>query len=376
MQTSLAGVRRFVPHIGMRDFTLWQHRLAPLLFPLAAGWSLAMGLRRRAYASGLLPSCAPTAPCVAVGNIASGGGGKTPVAGWLLQWAASQHLTACLLSRGYGGRPPELPLRVTSETPWTHSGDEPLLLARQAPEAVVLADPNRCRAAARAKELCPPHGPDILVMDDGMQHLRLRRHLNLVLLRPKDLLQQWGRVLPLGAWREPTSALKAASAFCVKCPQNQIEELQPHILRRLESFGKPVFTFHLQAKGLRNPVSGQTLAPQEIQSYIFASAVADNEQAATSAAAFLGRPPMTRLDWPDHHVFTLNDLQAMETARRSHNAEIVVCTAKDGVKLKELAPDTLYQLDSELQWGRSLLTDLPFPAWWQNRWQDIASKSI
>lgn len=335
-----------------------------------------MELRRLAYAGGLLPSRRPPAPCVAVGNIASGGGGKTPVAGWLLQWAASQGLTACLLSRGYGGRPPELPLRVTPETPWRHSGDEPLLLARQNPQALALVDPDRCRAAAKAQELFTPDGPDLLVMDDGMQHLRLKRHVNLVLLSPRDLVQQWGRVLPLGAWREPASALKRADAFCIKCPPQDIEELQPHILRRLKPFGKPVFTFHLQATGLSNPASDRPLAPSEARSYIFASAVADNAQAAASAGAFLKHPPLAQLAWPDHHVFTERDLQDMEATRQRHGAKIIICTAKDAVKLESMAPKTLFQLDSELRWGRSLLTDDTFAEWWNKRWQDIAKTGL
>ncbi len=334
-----------------------------------------MRVRRRAYDLGLAPSCTAPAPCVAVGNIASGGGGKTPVAGWLLQWAASQNLKACLLSRGYGGAPPEPPLQVTAETPWTHSGDEPLLLARQAPEALVLVDPDRCRAAAKAAELCAPDGPHLLVMDDGMQHLRLRRQVNLVLLRPRDLHHEWGRVLPRGAWREPKSALRAADAFCIKCPPQMWDALRPQVLRRLEPFAKPVFSFYLQAAGLRNLVSGQPLASNEARSYIFVSAVADNDQAAASAADHMKQAPLAQLAWPDHHAFTERDLQQMETTRRRHNADIIVCTAKDAVKLEGQSPEHLFLLDSELRWGASLPANAAFPDWWQQRWQEIAAKT-
>lgn len=350
----------------MRDRSLWQRRLAPLLLPLSWGYARAMGWRRQLYAAGRLPQHAPSVPCVSVGNIAAGGGGKTPLALWLLQDAHELGLKAALLSRGYKGRPPELPLLVKPETPWQQCGDEPLLLARSAPQALVLVDPHRARAARRAEEL----GAQLLVMDDGMQHLRLARQLNLTLLRPRDLEADWGRVLPAGAWREPASALESADAFVLKCPPQRFAALRQCIEERLAPYGRPVFSFHLQPSGLVRLADGAPLAAADVRSYVFMSAVADNAQAAATAREFLG-PPSARLDFPDHHACAPADLYKAEAVRRRHGAAWVVCTAKDAVKLPPDADGRLLELQVDVRFGPGMFTELPFDAWWRQRCQRL-----
>lgn len=352
----------------MPDPSLWQQRLAPLLRPLSMGYGLALGARRRAYGLGLLASTTPPAPCVSVGNIAAGGGGKTPLAQWLLQWAAAQGLKACLLTRGYAGEPPHLPLRVTPQTPWQHCGDEPLLLARSAPEALVLVDPNRSRATAKALEFLPPNGPDMFIMDDGMQHLRLRRHVNLVLLRPEDIRAQWGRVLPLGRWREPSSALASADAFLVKCPPHEFVALREDIQRHVGHLQRPVFNIWLEPKRLVALGDGRVLSRNAMSRYIFFSGVADNRQAAATAADFLGKAPLASLGYPDHHAYSQADLDEIEAAMQTQGAECALCTAKDAVKLAGIARNGFHMLETELGCGASLFADEPFSQWWQKRW--------
>jgi len=353
----------------MRDPAAWQRRLAPLLAPLALAYGQAMLWRRRLYASGVLSRCASGLPCVSVGNIAAGGGGKTPLALWLLQQSLEAGIRPALLSRGYGGRPPQRPLRVLPDTPWQHSGDEPLLLAREAPQALVLADPDRCRAAERARDL----GAQLLVMDDGMQHLRLPRDLNLVLLRPRDLLDHWGRVLPLGLWREPASALACADAFLLKTPEALQPKLRQAMERRLAHLQKPVFTFSLEPAGLVRLADGAPLAPGALRSYVFMSALADNAQAAATARAFLGEPA-TRRGFPDHKSLDAGDLDAMEQLRRRHGADWIVCTAKDAVKLPPGAAQRFCVLQTRLRFRENLFTAQDFPQWWRARLASLTSQ--
>ena len=143
-----------------------------------------MKARRFLWEKGLFKDFTPAYPCVAVGNIAWGGSGKTPLVDWLLSRTAKQGLEAVVLTRGYGAHPPVLPFPVSPASTAEEAGDEPLMLRLRHPAAAILVDPVRARAARLAEQTL---NPDLLVLDDGFQHLAVRRHLNLVLLRPEDL---------------------------------------------------------------------------------------------------------------------------------------------------------------------------------------------
>lgn len=361
----------------MHSLLLWQQRLhkwgmAPLLRLAAAGWGRILVLRRKAYQTGVLPSWTPPVPCVSVGNIASGGGGKTPVALWLLQWAAAQKLQACLLTRGYGANPPTLPFVVEPERirDWREAGDEPLLLARQAPESKVVVDPDRRRGVRHALAVARP---ELCIMDDGMQHLRLGRHCNLVLLRLEDLEEGWGRVIPSGQWREPASALAAADAFLVKASPEAFAAVTDLLHKRVGRFERPVFQFSLEAQGLQRVADSGSLASLVGRSYLFVSGIAGNEQAAATAARYMKNPPAGTLFFDDHHAYTVADCECMESERNRLGAEFVICTQKDAVKLAgiEASPlhERLYALSVGASFQRTLYCDVIFPQWWENWWQ-------
>jgi tetraacyldisaccharide 4'-kinase len=346
-----------------------QARFSPVLTPLGCAYGLAMRLRRAAYEAGLLLRHTAGRPCVSVGNIGWGGSGKTPLAAWLLNWAVAQGLKPALLTRGYKANPPRRPYRVTASSPWAEAGDEPLLLAQAEPSALVLVDPKRSRAAAWA---CANERPDLFVLDDGMQHLALRRDADLVLLRPADLGRQWGKVIPAGAWREPTPALKRATAFLVKTSSLDILEL---CRARLGPLQKPVFSFEYALARIR-PVRDEqrpSLKGEEFQEAPFAllTAVADPEAVAIAATRWCGRPPAAHLIYPDHHPFTSKDWDAIAKVLERVGARRALCTAKDAVKLRELADERLYSLDTRLVFGPSLFTDRPFPDWWSGVWSTL-----
>lgn len=356
-----------------QDYPARFQRLAPLLQPLARVYALAMAARRQAYAAGLMPAVHPGAPCVSVGNIAVGGSGKTPLVLWLLRWAKERGLRACVLTRGYGGRSALRPLPVRADTPWQASGDEPLLLARAHPEALVLADPKRRRAAAYLAALAPDQRPELCVMDDGMQHLPLRRDLNLVLLRPQDLAAAWGRVLPGGLWREPASALAAADAFCIKCAPGEFAGVRPLVERRLAGFGKPVFTFGLQPTGLREAWGAPVQPPAG--PYLLFSAVADNVRVAATATELMGQPPAAQLPLGDHRALRPVDHRRLDALAREHGATCILCTAKDAVKLPPTLawPLPIFILEVSLHWEEHLFTSQPFPQWWHERFAAVQS---
>jgi len=182
-----------------------------------------------------------------VGNIGWGGSGKTPLCGHILRWAGKREEHGVVLTRGYRAKPGRLPFLVTPGADPAQAGDEPLMLAKTHRLARIVVDPKRVRAGAWA---CERFDPDFVLLDDGFQHLPVARDMDLVLLTPQDLLEGWGRVCPVGTWREGESALASASAFLIKVVPGKQPGLAQAIEKRLLPLGKPVFTFALKPKGL------------------------------------------------------------------------------------------------------------------------------
>ncbi|MCL1889379.1 MAG: tetraacyldisaccharide 4'-kinase [Desulfovibrionaceae bacterium] len=350
------------------DYLLAQEKLAPLLRPLSFLYAAGMGLRARAYSAGLLPSRDPGVFCVSLGNISWGGSGKTPMAGWLLRWAAERGLMPAVLSRGYGGRSEERPLLVK---PWTSpetAGDEPLMLAQAHPQARILADPSRRRALRWLKT---NSRADFIILDDAMQHLALRRHVNLTLLLPEDLGAGWGRVIPLGSWREGPKALERADAFMLRASPEESEELLEIAGARLPE-GKPVFAFDLAPVALRAleaETGGDRTDHLHGRDYALAAAVGNPASVRRGLTTLLGRPPSREFIFPDHYFYKTADLRDL----RRFSLPIAI-TAKDAVKIRALLSEKdrgrYFVLESELCFGRKARAPEDFASWFARVWQN------
>ena len=334
-----------------------------------------MRLRARRYSS-RFPSAPYRAACpvVSVGNISWGGTGKTPLVDWLLLWAGEQSVAAVTLTRGYRAAPSTLPLSVQADHDPLEAGDEPLLLARRHPGALVLVDPKRSRAAAWAEKNAKPQ---LFILDDGMQHMAMGRDLDIVLLRPQDLLEEWDRVIPAGSWREGVSALGRASAFCIKTAPKTFSALSPLVTQRLAAYGVPVFPFHLEPQGL-NALSSKGFKTDLVPNldgspYVLVSGVGHPGQVLDTAVALLGKAPEHHAIYADHHRYTEHDA----TELSSHGLP-VVCTAKDAVKLSRLLPlfgkTPVWVLEVRPSFGPGLFSRQSFPEWWQEQWQALASQ--
>ena len=345
----------------MPDIADLQKRLWLLLAPLGWAYGRVMRLRADLYERGALPSWEPPAPCVSVGNIGWGGSGKTPLAGWLLGWAAERGLDPVLLTRGYRARPEKLPYRVHLKSMAEEAGDEPLLLARQNPQATVLVDPVRSRAGKLAAETM---NPKLYVLDDGFQHLAVKRRVDLVMLRPDDLGSAWNRVIPAGPWREPEQALHRAHAFIVKASPRRFKEAVPVIRERLARYGRPVFSMSLRPLGVRNLLSGEELPDFAGRQYLLVTGVAEPGQVAVTAARLLGSGPTEHMAYGDHHLFTRRDVTAILGRAARLGVKRVLCTAKDGVKLGPLAGKDFWSLEVRPAFGPSMGAGGPFPQWW------------
>jgi len=352
----------------MPDITQLQRRLRPALIPLGLLYGQAMRLRRWAYESGRLPVWRPNCPVVSVGNIGWGGSGKTPLCGHILRWAGKREEHAVVLTRGYGAKPGRLPLLVSRTADPAHSGDEPLLLARSHPLARVVVDPKRSRSGPWAYER---FDPDFVLLDDGFQHLPVARDLDLVLLTPDDLSEGWNRVCPAGTWREGEGALRRASAFLVKAPPDLSDEVCRAMTLRLESFGRPAYTFTLKPRGLMRVDGTLRAADLGGEDYVLATGIAEPGQAARTAELYLGKAARAVLPFADHHAFAPKDLLRIHAeAKGAH----VLVTAKDAVKFAKLpGAEGFWVLRTELAFGPSVYADAPFDEWFAARFAELAT---
>jgi tetraacyldisaccharide 4'-kinase len=178
------------------------------LQPLSWLYGLISGLRRWLYARGWLKVGRAGKPVIVVGNLTVGGTGKTPLVAWLAEQLARSGLKVGIVCRGYGGSS-QVPQLVHGESSWRDVGDEPLLLRRLTGCDTVVA---RDRLAG-ARELVAL-GVDVVIADDGLQHLRLARECEIVVIDGARGFGN-GRLLPAGPLREPASRLRYASIVVV-----------------------------------------------------------------------------------------------------------------------------------------------------------------
>lgn len=316
------------------------------------------------YGKGFFSRFDSECPCVSVGNIGSGGSGKTPIAGWLLDWALSQGLAPALLSRGYRANPPKLPYLVKPESPVQEAGDEPLMLAGEHPGAKVVVDPLRIRSASWVSRY---YSPGIFILDDGFQHLAVRRDLDLVLLTAEDIGNGWNKVIPRGMWREDSRALKRADVFLIKCRPFEFEQMSSAIIHRLEKFGRPVFQFDLKPVALKR-LGGRESRPAISGNYILVSGVGNPAQLEVTTNAFMGRKPEEHLVFNDHHAFSAEDIVTIRKAAALAGTKEIICTPKDAVKLRGLGADDFWTFDLSVQFDKSIFFDgsepVTFDKWW------------
>ncbi len=305
-----------------------------------------MALRRRAYAAGWLPSSSAGLPVLSVGNLSLGGTGKSPLLLHVLRHLEQGRphglegllpdlpAPRAVLSRGYGraSRGWRLVSRgdgVLLEV--DEAGDEPLMLARRAPEAWVAVCEDRREGARRLAEL----GAGGILLDDGFQHLALRRDANL-LLWDCAVDPEREAVLPFGRLRENPAAARAATALLFTRPSR---ELLP---RRLEAFralfageGRelpPLRVVESSVAGLVDPASGRRVSPAGLGRHGVFCGIASPERFLEQTDRLLG-PAAWSHCWGDHHAFRGADVEQLRRAVDTQRLRVLVTTWKDAVRL-------------------------------------------
>lgn len=294
------------------------HPALTLLRPLEALYRRVVQGKRGRFLAGEGDIYRAPVPVLVVGNITVGGTGKTPLILWMIDHCRQRGLRVGVVSRGYGARPPSLPWRVLPEQPAAQAGDEPLLIVQRSGVPLMI-DPDRS-SAVRALLAAEPL--DLILCDDGLQHYRLARDLELVLI---DAARGLGnrRCLPAGPLREPVERLSSVDALLYNGATADRED---------------GFAFTLKPTALVHLRSGERLALEHFPA-----------GQAVHAVAGIGNPQrffktLEGLHWrPVAHAFADHAEFSAHALTFSPSLPLVM-TEKDAVKCRAFAADDWFYL--------------------------------
>ena len=305
----------------------------PFTRTLARAYELGTKARKLIYDSGLIELVRVERPVISVGNIVAGGAGKTPLTIMLVERLQARGLKVCVLSRGYGAEtPPTDRPRIVCDgndvlVDVKKSGDEPQMIAKRT-SACVVVYPDRVEAARLAIEALEP---DVFVMDDGFQHWRLARDLNILIMDAREPLGN-GELLPAGPLREPAEAIEKAHLIAI----NHGSELTDEVHDQFEEWG-PNFQVHLSPTGLR-PFGEQTLQACDSlanKKVALVSAIARSERFKTTVEN-LGAEVVLHHAYRDHYNISPGELTADIRKAQSLGAEMILVTEKHGARIHRL----------------------------------------
>lgn len=300
--------------------------LRSVLLPLTPLYRLALTLRERRLATGREPIRRLQYPVISIGNLSTGGAGKTPLTIALARALTARLLAVDVLSRGYGRRS-RLAAKVDPQGSAELYGDEPLLIARAANVPVYVSSDRYDAGLLAETELltqaqatpAPLQVAQVLhLLDDGLQHRQLHRDLDILLLNRADLDD---RLLPAGNLREQLHAAKRAHILAIPADDPTLESDI-----RARGLTQPTWRLHrrMEIPSVRNPVLAFCGIARPAQFF------AGLKHSATDLAACKA--------FPDHHSYTVHDLDRLAKMAHATGATSLLTTEKDAVRLRGLDP--------------------------------------
>jgi tetraacyldisaccharide 4'-kinase len=270
-------------------------------------------------------------PVISVGNLSMGGTGKTPVVGAIVEWLLAHGERPSILSRGYARTDPVDGVVVVSDgtrvlAPIDRAGDEPLMLARQFPAAIVCVSPDRYLSGTLAERQL---GATVHVLDDGFQHVGLARDLDVLVTTIGEIPQ--GRVIPFGRLREPMDAAARAHLLIVNGATPGAALAEAWALGISQSCGA--------ARQLGEPIAISASQPEansesRIANSVLAVAGIAHPERFGEALKSAGWQVAGVLGFPDHHRYSNADIEKIDKARVAAGAQAVFTTDKDAVRFE------------------------------------------
>ncbi len=307
---------------ALRAARLWR-MISPLTFPFVLVYAMGVRLKNAAYDSRLFKPQRLAWPVLCIGNLSVGGTGKTPLVLLLAELLAARGWSADVLSRGYGRRGSRV-VRVdplaAGEAALNEFGDEPIMMARRG--VPVFVGSNRHLAGLLAESAASGQGAarrGVHLLDDGFQHRKLARTVDIVLLQRADLADD---LLPAGRLREPLCALERAD-ICVLRAEDA--DLRDRVLRLMRQ-GDPTRVWLVER---RTTLPGAFARGEKCVAFC---AVGDPD-GFFDGLRLAPAQVADAIAFRDHHPYTRRDMEQLSTAARRSGATCFVTTEKDSVRL-------------------------------------------
>ena len=309
-----------------------------ILPPLSALYSVATRARTTAYQRGWFSVSQLEAPVISVGNLTTGGTGKTPLVEWVCRTVARETgKRVCVLTRGYGRANPQSQVVVSDGNKLLadeqQSGDEPYLLAGNlVGSAAVVANPDRISAGAWA---IGNLGSEVFVLDDGFQHLCLARDLDIVTI---DATNPWGggHLLPYGRLREPRAGLSRADCVVITRTDQVADLVAIESPIQLLAGPIPVFASRMETYKIHR-LDGESVEPKSLVSQpVAAFCGVGNPESFFRHLQRQGYTLSLTRAFADHHNYTQPAITRLVNDARASGATSLITTGKDGIKLAKL----------------------------------------
>jgi len=305
----------------MQSIWYGNSRIAWLLLPLSWLFGGIVAIRRWLYRIGWLSAIHLSKPVIVVGNISVGGTGKTPLVIWLANMLSSRGFKVAVIARGYRGAAAEWPQVVSISSDAALVGDEPVLISQQT-GAIVVAGPDRVADAQRAIEL----GADVIVSDDGLQHYRLHRNCEIVVLDSSRLMGN-GYLLPAGPLRENAKRLNTADLLLINQRTTTLVD---------DSVRWDHLSYRVELRHLRALKSGEIRSMESLRGQqVHVVTGIGNPHAFIDALQQFGTKVLPPRILADHATITPRDIQFGD-------ALPVLMTTKDAVKCRPLSLNDQY----------------------------------
>lgn len=329
---------------GRRSSLFW----GAILFVLSLLYCAIVQVRYWLYRLHILRS--RTLPCkvISVGNVTLGGTGKTPAVIYIADFLLKHQKRPVVVSRGYGREDENEILVVSDGSTVLHNtqrgGDEPVLIGTKLPGVPVIVGRDKYRAALVALQ---QFSPDAVILDDGFQHIRLKRTCDVVLIDAKNPFGN-GKLFPAGILREPIRALTRAHAVLIT-NADSIESVAGIRETIRQQTNAAIFTSHRTPLDLIDCCSGET-KPLSVLRGTRVLAFSGIAQPASFASLLRssGAVIAGEYTYPDHYDFKKSDLAAVFEKAADEKVSMIVTTEKDAVRLKSLKPDGIWTLRVEM----------------------------
>lgn len=313
-----------------------------VLKPMSMMWANIYRLRRSLYEYGILKKSYFKIPIVSVGNVTFGGTGKTPMIIWLTRYFEEQKLKPLILTRGYKGALEHKSGILKSGQRFRSNpqeyGDEPLLISRKMQEGAVVVGKRR---SDNLKKYFHEVSPDVVLLDDGFQHIQLYRSLNLVLFDALLPLEKY-QTAPMGYLREGLTSLKDADAIIIsrvdQVSEKKIESLT-QLLSRYYRPGIPIAKVRYIPDGIYDCYDNEAMKLEDLagKNILAISAIASPESFYQMLESF-GARIVDKAQFSDHYYFKVEDINELLLRASRHNA-IIMASEKDIVKIRRVSQD-------------------------------------